>query len=271
MNKYYVLGNPIDHSVSPIIHHLFAEQVGLNISYERVKVRVGSFPDHLHQLLNDGMSGCNITLPFKEIAWELSDNLSQSASIAQAVNTYVVENDASITGHNTDGIGLVNDLYRNNGLSLEGKNILIAGAGGAARGIIEPLLRKNPTQIVISNRTHQKAEKLAIIFSQLGSVIAIPYAGLGGLSFDLVINATSLSIDAKVPPIPVSCIGSSTFVYDLMYAKENTTFVSWGRSLNAYRSIDGIGMLVEQAAESFYLWNNIRPETCRVIDLLNAR
>ncbi len=271
MKKYYVLGNPIEHSMSPIIHRMFAKQLDRNISYDRVKVAVDNFQTQLKQLLSSGMSGCNITVPFKGVAWEFADNLSPSAAMAEAVNTIVCENDGTITGHNTDGVGLVNDLFCNYNLPLNNKKILIAGAGGAARGILQPLLQRHPAHISISNRTHEKAQYLAQKFSHLGPVYAIRYHRLSDQSFDLIINATSLSLDAAVPPIPDCCIDSNTTLYDLMYANELTSFQLWGKQLGALKTIDGLGMLVEQAAESFFLWQNSRPDTQSVIEHLKKK
>jgi len=265
MNKYFVLGNPIKHSKSPQIHRLFAQQTQQNIHYDKLEIPIDQFSEQLQELINKGMNGCNVTVPFKQNAWKFAHQLSDGATLAEAVNTLVCEKDGTVTGHNTDGIGLVRDLIKNHQIQLKDARILIAGAGGAARGILQPILAEAPENIVISNRTHSKAEDLANIFNHLGSITTLKYSALGSQPFDIIINATSSSLEATIPPIPENCISQHTTLYDLMYSSAATSFLIWGKKCGAAKTFDGLGMLVEQAAESFYLWRGIRPETAKVI------
>ncbi len=265
MNKYYVLGNPIEHSKSPQIHTLFAEQTGRSISYEKICVKRSHFAEQIHTLITAGMSGCNVTVPFKEEAWKLCHNVSDRATMAQAVNTLICTENLTLTGDNTDGQGLVTDLCHNHQIKLKNSRILIAGAGGAARGILKPLLDQKPDKIVISNRTLTKAERLAKKFNATAPVYSQSYQDLEAHTFDLIINATSTSLDNMMPAIPEMCLASDTVLYDLMYAQEPTAFLSWGKRLGLEKTIDGLGMLVEQAAESFFLWEGVRPETAKIM------
>lgn len=265
MNRYCVVGNPVEHSKSPIIHKQFAEQTGKHISYDKVLIEAERFTESMDALFDSGLNGCNVTVPFKETVECYCQTTSERATLAGAVNTLIRDKDGKIHGDNTDGIGLVRDIVNNNALALEGRTVLLAGAGGAARGIIQPLLAQKLRSFVICNRTFSKAEQLCALFSSYGPITARQYGDVEGLSFDLIINATSTSLSGDIPPIPNTCVGPNTTLYDLMYAKEPTPFLRWGAEQEAKNCLDGIGMLVEQAAESFYLWEGVRPDTRTVI------
>lgn len=258
-HQYCVVGNPVTHSKSPIIHRLFARHTGADIEYGRVELQREDFGVQLRALFERGYHGCNVTVPFKADAVTLCDELSDRARLARAVNTLVQLPDGRLYGDNTDGAGLVTDLKVNLAHPLVGKRILIAGAGGATRGILPPLLSESPAAIIISNRTHARAVELVEALSAHGPLSALPYDALDG-HFDLIINATSASIGGEVPPIPTGCVTENTVCYDLMYSDEPTAFLCWGESLGAKDLHDGLGMLVEQAAEAFLLWERVRPD-----------
>ncbi len=270
MDKYCVIGNPVDHSKSPLIHSLFARQTGREISYDKVTLAEHEFSSAVCELFANGLAGCNITVPFKEDAWRLCDSLSQAADIARAVNTIIPQDDNTLLGENTDGKGLVTDL-QNNGIVLQGSRILLAGAGGAARGILKPLLDQNPELLIIANRTVEKAQTLADSFKTYGNIYSYRFQELDQMRFDLVINATSTSLSGDIPPIPGRCLSTGTAVYDLMYGKACAAFLDWSDASGASSVMDGLGMLVEQAAESFYLWQGIRPQTREVIQQLRKQ
>ncbi|MBQ8707185.1 MAG: shikimate dehydrogenase [Succinivibrionaceae bacterium] len=266
MKQFYVLGNPIGHSRSPFIHRSFAASLGHELSYEAMLVPLDGFAAVVEKMKREGFSGCNVTVPFKEQAFALSDELSDRARFAGAVNTLAYDG-SRLYGDNTDGEGLVQDLLRKK-VMLEGARILVLGAGGAAKGILAPLLARNPSRLHIANRTAEKAVKLA---DHVRDVAGCPVTG-GGFGdiagqFDLIVNATSASISGQVPPLPEESCGSRTFAYDLMYAPEDTPFVSWAKGRGLAAS-DGLGMLVEQAAESYLLWCGARPETSGLIEAL---
>ncbi|MCB1754496.1 MAG: shikimate dehydrogenase [Gammaproteobacteria bacterium] len=269
-HRYCVVGNPVEHSKSPVIHRLFAEQTGRQLSYDKVLLPTERFAGALQQLFADGLNGCNVTVPFKEQAAELCDELTERARLPMAVNTIIRRADGRLLGDNTDGVGLVTDLQINNAVALQGRRLLILGAGGAARGIIKPLLDARPALLLVANRTADKARLLAEHFQAHGPIEHRDYSALTDGSFDLIINATSSSLSGQVPAIPESCIGNATTVYDLMYAKQPTAFLEWALRLGANRAIDGLGMLVEQAAEAFYLWEHVRPQTGDVIAYLKT-
>ncbi len=268
---YAVMGNPIAHSQSPRIHQLFATQTGQDLCYEARLVAPGGFPAAVAAFLREeGGKGLNVTVPFKQDAWALADERSERAARAGAVNTLVVRTDGSLFGDTTDGVGLVRDLTGNLQLPLERKDILLLGAGGAVRGVLEPLLELRPQRLVIANRTASKAIELAQDFSPLGNIEGCGFADLEEQRFDLVINGTAAGLQGEVPAIPDSVLGSSSSGYDMMYGKEPTAFVRWCRERGAALAADGLGMLVEQAAESFYLWRGVRPETGPVISALRG-
>lgn len=258
-HRYCVVGNPVTHSKSPLIHRLFAEHTGADVDYGRVELPIEDFNHQLTKLLASGYNGCNVTVPFKADTVSLCAELSDRARLARAVNTVTRLPDGLLHGDNTDGAGLVTDLTVNLGHTLRGQRILIAGAGGATRGILPPLLGAAPAEIVISNRTHLRAQELASALAKEGQLSAVRYEQLQG-RFDLIINATSASIGGEVPPIPSASIDSETICYDLMYSDEPTAFLCWGEAQGAQALHDGLGMLVEQAAEAFFGWEGIRPD-----------
>jgi shikimate dehydrogenase len=270
LDRYAVLGQPIAHSKSPRIHQLFAEQTGESLQYSALEVPAEQFTDVATSFFANGGKGLNCTVPLKELAWAYAECKTERAQLAKAVNTLALQQDGTILGDNTDGIGLVTDLKHNHDISLAGRRILILGAGGASRGIILPLLEETPESIVIANRTLAKAQQLAIEFASKGRVNACGYSDLNGQEFDLIINATSSSLTDQLPPLPQALLASQGSCYDLAYSNKATVFVRWGIENKALKSLDGLGMLVEQAAAAFTLWRGIRPQTKPIIDLLNA-
>ena len=269
-DQYAVFGHPINHSKSPRIHQLFAEQTQQKITYDAQDVPAEYFEQAIKSFFKQGGKGLNCTVPLKELAWQQADSLSQRAQFSKAVNTLVLQEDGSILGDNTDGLGLVADLTTNHSISLLNSRILILGAGGASRGIISPLMEKSPKQLVIVNRTVNKAITLSREFSQLGDIKGYSYDDIKNDQFDLILNATSASLSGELPPLPDNILAQKGFCYDLAYGNKPTAFVNWGLAHNAEKSLDGLGMLVEQAAEAFYIWRGIRPETRQIIDLLNS-
>jgi shikimate dehydrogenase len=265
MDKYAVIGNPIEHSKSPLIHAAFAEQTGESIEYGRILGNPDDFPGDVRKFLAEGGQGLNVTVPFKEEAWRLADELSPRAHTAGAVNTLIRLDNNLLQGDNTDGIGLVRDLSVNQGFRFRDKRILMLGAGGAVRGVMRPLLEQNPKRIVIANRTPSKAYSLAHGLTQLGQVAGCGFEELEGMQFDLIINGTSSGLEGEVPAIPDTLLSKGGWCYDMLYSNDATPFQVWGREHNAAKSLDGLGMLVEQAAESFQLWRGVLPETSEVI------
>jgi shikimate dehydrogenase len=263
-DQYVVFGNPIGHSKSPLIHRLFAEQTGQALEYTTSLAPLDGFTAFAKTFFQHGR-GANVTVPFKEQAYRLADTLTERAQRAGAVNTLIRQADGSLRGDNTDGAGLVRDLTVNHGVTLKGKRILVLGAGGAVRGALEPLLAEQPEVIVIANRTVEKAEQLAKEFSDLGPVFASGFDWLEE-PVDIIINATSASLSGELPPILPSLIQpGETFCYDMMYSNEPTAFCRWATEHQAGQSVDGLGMLVEQAAEAFYQWRGVRPESAPVL------
>ena len=263
-DRYVVIGNPVDHSRSPQIHKLFAAQLGVPMQYEKMLVPPGGLAQALTAFAEQGGCGANITIPFKHDACRLVDTLSPRARRADAVNTVSIDSDG-VHGDNTDGIGLTRDLAGNLDWLLTGQNILLIGAGGAACGVIESLLAGGPTHLTIANRTVAKAQYLAARFADFGNVDAATFAELDGISYQLVINATSASLSAERPAVPDNIVTRATRCYDLMYASQPTTFMRWASQQGAMAVSDGLGMLVEQAGESFKIWRGIRPDTRSVI------
>jgi len=270
VDSYCVMGNPVTHSKSPQIHTAFADQTQQNIFYQAIQVDDRKFKQAISEFQAQGGKGLNITVPFKGEAWEVSENRSSRAERAQAVNTITFD-DGKIIGDNTDGIGLIRDLTINNKISIEDKDVLILGAGGAVRGILDPLFDELAGKIVIANRTVSRAEELADIFSDRGDISACGFDELSGSSFDIVINGTSASLQGAVPPLPENLLNDKACCYDMMYLMNDTPFVSWAKSHGATNMFDGLGMLVEQAAESFYIWRGVRPETGSVIEMVGGR
>jgi shikimate dehydrogenase len=267
-DRYAVIGNPIAHSKSPFIHTLFAEQTGQAMTYERILAPLDGFRETVLRFRAEGGRGMNVTVPFKLEAAELCDHLSERAARAGAVNTLIFQADGTIEGDNTDGAGLVRDLL-GHGVRIEGQRVLILGAGGAVRGVLAPLLAERPAALVIANRTADKAEQLAADFADLGPVHGCGFEALAG-PFDLIINGTSASLTGELPPLPDDLLGKGAVAYDMAYGSEPTPFQRWAQAHGARLALDGLGMLVEQAAESFYRWRGVRPETAPVRQALDA-
>jgi shikimate dehydrogenase len=266
-DRYAVLGHPIAHSRSPAIHRLFARQTGQSLQYEAMDVLPADFAATVQRFFESGGRGLNVTLPHKEAAFALSQERSARAVSAAAVNT-LLRVDGRIVGDNTDGAGLVRDLSGNLGVVLAERRLLLLGAGGAARGAIGALLAASPASLVIANRNPERAAELC---RGLGAhVLACGLPQVPGQPFDVVINATSASLSGTVPDLPAGAIAAETCCYDMVYGKEPTAFMRWARALGARRVFDGLGMLVEQAAESFYLWRGVRPETAPVLETLKT-
>jgi shikimate dehydrogenase len=265
------MGYPIAHSKSPFIHASFAAQTGERLRYEAICVEPGTFADAVAAFQGDGGRGLNVTLPFKEEAFAIADAASDRAVDAGAANTLLFDPAGKRMADNTDGVGLMRDLQDNHGIALEGRSVLLLGAGGAARGVVAPLLAARPQSLVIANRTHQRAVDLANRFHAMGAVAALALDALEGRTFDLLINATSASLNDQVPDIPTSLVARGGCCYDMMYAAKATPFMRWAQNTAARRSVDGAGMLVEQAAESFYLWRGVRPRTPEVITALREQ
>ncbi|MGV8842134.1 MAG: shikimate dehydrogenase [Pseudomonas sp.] len=264
MDKYGVFGNPIAHSKSPLIHGLFAEQTGQALSYDTLLAPLDDFAAFARAFLREGR-GANVTVPFKEQAYALADQLTERARRAGAVNTLKTLADGTLLGDNTDGAGLVRDLTVNAGFALGGQRILLLGAGGAVRGVLEPLLAEQPAALVIANRTLANAERLVAQFADLGPLTASAFDALAA-PFDLIINGTSASLAGEVPPLAAQLIQPGhTLCYDMMYSAEPTAFNRWAAAHGAARTLDGLGMLAEQAAEAFYVWRGVRPATGPVL------
>lgn len=258
---YAVVGNPIQHSKSPQIHHAFASAEGIDLSYQRIEAPLDAFGETVRAFFSQPANkGLNITVPFKEQAYAIADVLTDRATLAGAVNTLWRDAEGRIHGDTTDGAGLVRDLCVNHQITLNNKKVLVVGAGGAVKGVLQPILNEKPADIVICNRTAARAEQLAATFAALGAIRAAEFSELEG-AFDLVINGTSASLGGEVPPLPKSVIANQTVVYDMMYAPQTTAFNAWALGQGARLALDGLGMLVEQAAEAFAIWHGVRPAT----------
>ena len=267
-DQYGVAGHPIAHSWSPFIHGMFAKATEQNMVYRLFDIAPGEFRREALRLFTSGVRGLNVTLPHKQAAAELVNELTARAARAQAVNTIGFVRDTELIGDNTDGVGLIRDLEHNLRLDLTNKRILILGAGGAVRGVLEPLLERELRQVVIANRTPVRARKLAHEFADLGNIAGCGFNDLQGPPYDLVINATSASLQGEMPEMPVGLVGEETVCYDMAYGRGHTPFTLWAKSLHAGRTTKGWGMLVEQAAESFLLWRGVRPDTQPVLEAL---
>lgn len=265
-DKYAVIGNPIAHSKSPLIHEAFAKQTGQDISYERILAPLDGFAETVHHLIVQGYKGVNVTVPFKFEARALAHKRTERAQSAGAANTLIFDGQ-DIQADNTDGTGLVRDLEQNLQLTLADKRILLLGAGGAAEGVLQPLLAAKPATLVIANRSADKALTMAAK-TDTRNVKGCAFSDLAGQQFDVVINATSAGLTDAVLPIPDSVFAEDCLAYDMMYGRE-TTFMKQARAHGA-RVADGLGMLVEQAAEAFYQWRGVRPQTQPVMDMLRA-
>ena len=270
VDQYGVFGHPVSHSLSPFIHGVFARDSGQQMNYRAYDVAPEEFTERVHSFFAGGGRGLNITLPHKIVAVEVAQELTGRAAHAAAVNTLALQGD-SILGDNTDGVGLVHDLCDNLGLVITQRRLLILGAGGATRGVMAPLLGLEPAILVIANRTPQRAEALAAAFADLGVTQGVGFAYVGDTPFDLIINATSASLSGDIPPIPAGAIGPETVCYDLAYGRSAMAFVRWAQHSGCARAVQGLGMLVEQAAESFRVWRGVRPETAQVLAALKER
>ena len=268
-DQYGVFGNPVAHSKSPEIHHAFAAQTKESLQYSRFLGDLENFEEEVRAFFSQGGRGLNVTVPFKQRAFDLCQVLSKRAQQAEAVNTLFIGKNGELFGDNTDGVGMVRDICENHEQALAGKRVLLLGAGGAIRGIMEPLLNERPTEVVIANRTLSKAQALVSQFSpSFVTLKASEFADLEG-SFDVIINGTSASLTGDLPPLANHVIGSNTWCYDMMYGKTPTVFLEWAKQQGA-QGADGLGMLIEQAAESFYLWRMKRPFTQAVIAEMRA-
>lgn len=271
-DKYAVIGNPVAHSKSPQIHAEFAQQTGQDMVYERLLAPLDEFKKTAERFFLEGGKGLNVTVPFKREAWDMVSSRAGGARNAVAVNTIRVEGE-KLVGYNTDGIGLVNDIRQNLGFPIQGKCVLLMGAGGASYGVMQPLLEQRPGQLVVANRTLDKAMDLVQHFQKSGQslpagVSARPYTELADAQFDLVINATSAGLGGEMPPLPKGIFAPGALAYDMVYGRD-TPFMIFARKEGA-RAVDGLGMLVEQAAESFFIWRGVRPQTAAVIQKLRG-
>lgn len=271
MDYYVVAGNPVEHSQSPFIHTEFARQTGQAMEYGRVLWPLGGFAESLRALAASGAKGCNITVPFKFDACREGRRLTPRAALAQAANVLRFDPEGSLAD-NTDGAGLVNDIERNAGVALAGKRVLLIGAGGAAAGVLGPLLAAGPHQIVVANRTAEKAQALVDRHLAVAGACLLQARGLAepGVAFDVVINASASSLQGAVVPVPDSALAAGALALDMMYGPAAQPFLDWAASHGA-TGRDGLGMLVEQAAQAFELWRGVRPDTAPVLAALRRR
>jgi shikimate dehydrogenase len=267
-DQYGVAGHPIAHSWSPFIHGMFAKATAQNLVYRLFDIPPAEFRRETLRLITSGVRGLNVTLPHKQAAAELVNELTPRAARAQAVNTIAYFDDAELLGDNTDGIGLITDLVQNLELELANKRILVLGAGGAVRGVLGPLLERDLQQLVIANRTPLRARRLAADFADLGPVVGCGFDDLEGPPFDLIVNGTSASLQGEMPAMPSGLVSEKTVCYDMAYGRGHTPFTLWAQGLQAGYTTKGWGMLVEQAAASFALWRGIRPDTRAVLAAL---
>lgn len=267
-DRYVVIGNPIAHSKSPDIHAYFARQTGQDLAYERLLAPLDGFAAAVRTFMHEGGRGANITVPFKLEAHALADELLPRAAAAGAVNTLAFRQ-GRIVGDNTDGAGLVTDITVNAGRELAGRRILLLGAGGAARGVMLPLLQQSPARLVVANRTASRAAELAAQFNASRGGCELQWAGYDALEgqYDVVINATSASLSAELPPLSPALFAPGALAYDMMYGREPTVFMRFAATAGA-ATRDGLGMLIEQAAESFLLWRGLRPPTAALFEML---
>jgi shikimate dehydrogenase len=266
-DRYAIVGHPVGHSWSPFIHGMFSKQTGHAVTYRMIDLPPERFRSGAIEFFTTGGKGLNVTVPHKQAAAELVNQLSPAAERAHAVNTISMKG-SELVGDNTDGAGLLRDLSQNIGFVIAGKSVLILGAGGATRGILQPLMAANPSVVLIANRTQSKGEALARLFKDLGTVRAVGLDKIPDTAFDLVINATSASLAGETFPIPQETVSSATLCYDMSYGKGDTPFTAWARSVGAGQAVKGWGMLIEQAAESFQIWRGVRPDTRPVLQAL---
>ncbi len=268
VDQYGLVGHPVAHSWSPFIHGLFAKSTAQDLGFRIFDIPPQHFRRDILQLFAGGIRGLNVTLPHKQSAADLVNELTPRAARAQAVNTIAFFEQSTLLGDNTDGAGLTADLERNLQFELADKRVLILGAGGAVRGVLGPLLERELREIKIANRTPHKAQSLVNEFADMGTIAASGFAELRGPAYDLIINATSAGLHGQMPPLPAGIVGDSTVCYDMSYGRVDTPFTRWAKEQHAARAVKGWGMLVEQAAESFLLWRGIRPNTQPVLEAL---
>jgi shikimate dehydrogenase len=272
-DRYAVIGHPVGHSRSPFIHERFAAQTAQSLVYSTIDASPEQFEATVRQFFAEGGKGLNVTVPHKETALKLVDELTPRAQRAGAVNTLALRKGAqgiSLLGDNTDGAGLARDLLNNHHVTIAGRRVLLLGAGGAARGVLAPLLGLKPSDLTIVNRNVLRARELAERFRDMGRLRAIGYADLDGEPYDIVINATAASLAGELPAVPPGIVNARSICYDMAYGRDETPFVRWALQRGCVRAIMGLGMLVEQAAESFYLWRGVRPDTASVLAALAA-
>ncbi|MFQ3211009.1 shikimate dehydrogenase [Candidatus Njordibacter sp. Uisw_039] len=269
IDQYRVFGNPIHQSKSPNIHKAFAEATKQHINYQAQLVLEAVFEHTVKEFFATGGKGLNITVPFKQRAFAMAQAISPAAEKAEAANTLYLNEQGQLVAENTDGVGLVRDICHNLNGELKAKRILVLGAGGAVRGVLQPLLAQLPKQLIIANRTHSKAQTLAASFADLGSIDALPMGQLKG-QFDWVINGTSASLAGDLPPLPDGLLTNNTHCYDMMYSAKTTVFNTWAVKQGVAQANDGLGMLVEQAAQSFKLWRGLLPPTAEVLLALRS-
>jgi len=267
-DRYAVIGNPIGHSNSPLIHRTFAKSTGQNLEYVAIESPLDGFAGAVHAFRAEGGNGMNVTAPFKLQAFELATDRFPRAQLAGATNALKFEGDR-IFADNFDGVGLVNDIQRNLGVALAGKQVLMLGAGGAARGTLLPFLAQGPAALVIANRTVPKALALAEAAAD-PRVVGCGYRDIADRRFDVVVNATSASLKGELPPISPGVFGDHALAYELVYGKGLTPFLRLARNAGVKRLTDGVGMLVEQAAEAFFWWREVRPQTRALINQLTV-
>jgi shikimate dehydrogenase len=263
LDRYAVIGNPVEHSKSPWIHAHFAKQTGEPVEYGRILGSIGGFERDVRAFVEAGGRGMNVTVPFKLDAHAFADTLTPRAAAAGAANTLAFDADG-VRGDNTDGVGLVRDIEQNLGVGFEGARVLLLGAGGAARGVVLPMFERKPAALTIVNRTPAKAHQLVDQFADAAHAAHVRFSGGGADAveagqYDVIVNATAGSLDAALPECDDSVFGPGSLAYDMMYSAKPTVFMEHARRLGA-RSADGLGMLVEQAAESFFVWRGVRPD-----------
>lgn len=268
-DQYAVIGHPVGHSRSPFIHSRFAAQTGQNLNYTTIDAAPADFAAVVGDFFARGGKGLNVTVPHKEAAVRIADQLTPRAQRAGAVNTLALQ-EGGLLGDNTDGAGLARDLVNNHRVSIAGRRVLLLGAGGAARGVLAPLLGLRPSQLCVVNRNPVRARELVDAFSDMGVLKAISYGDLVNEPWDIVINATAASLAGELPALPPGIVSAQSICYDLAYARDDTPFLRWAHQRGVARAMDGLGMLVEQAAESFHLWRGLRPDTASVLSALTA-
>lgn len=268
VDRYAVVGYPVKHSRSPFIHAMFAKQTNQILSYQMMEVAPRNLDAEVKRFFETGGKGLNITVPHKQAVHKTTQFQTPRAEFAGAINTIVLMQDGTLLGDNTDGVGLLNDLTQNLHASLRDTRILLLGAGGAARGVLAPLLQQAPTEVVIANRNLERAEQLVDEFMTLGPVSSVAFNAIEPVQFDFVINATSASLQGEMPELPAGIIGEDTLCYDMAYSNDDTVFTKWAKQQGAAKAVVGWGMLVEQAAESFFLWRGVKPNTKPVLEAL---